>query len=69
MNRHSLPCWAQLFEGRLALNPGFSFLCSKAFSRINLLVTAFLKINGMKSDKGTRNTFSLENLSFHIIVE
>ena len=26
--------WAQLFEGRLALNPGFFFLCSKAFSRI-----------------------------------
>ena len=25
---------AQLFKGRLALNPGFSFLCSKAFSRI-----------------------------------
>ena len=25
---------AQLFEGRLALNPGFFFLCSKAFSRI-----------------------------------
>ena len=25
---------AQLFEGLLALNPGFSFLCSKAFSRI-----------------------------------
>ena len=25
--------WAQLFESRLALNPGFSFLCSKAFSR------------------------------------
>ena len=21
--------WAQLFEGRLALNPGFFFLCSK----------------------------------------
>ena len=27
-------CWAQLFEGQLALNPGFSFLRSKAFSRI-----------------------------------
>ena len=27
-------CWAQLFEGRLALNPGFFFLCSKAFSRL-----------------------------------
>ena len=26
--------WVQLFEGRLALNPGFSFLCSKVFSRI-----------------------------------
>ena len=32
--------WAQLFEGRLALNPGFKtnpsffLLCSKAFSRI-----------------------------------
>ena len=32
--------WAQLFEGRLALNPGFKFnpgfffLCSKAFFRI-----------------------------------
>ena len=32
--------WAQLFEGRLALNPGakfnpsFTLLCSKAFSRI-----------------------------------
>ena len=26
--------WAQLFESRLALNPGFFFLCSKAFSRI-----------------------------------
>ena len=26
--------WAQLFEGRLALNPGFYFLCSNAFSRI-----------------------------------
>ena len=26
--------WAQLFEGRLALNPGFFFLCSQAFSRI-----------------------------------
>ena len=25
---------AHLFEGRLALDPGFSFLCSKAFSRI-----------------------------------
>ena len=25
---------AQLFQGRLALNPGFSFLCSKAFTRI-----------------------------------
>ena len=25
---------AQLFEGGLALNPGFFFLCSKAFSRI-----------------------------------
>ena len=25
---------AQLFEGRLALNPGFLFLCSKAFPRI-----------------------------------
>ena len=24
---------AELFEGRLALNPGFFFLCSKAFSR------------------------------------
>ena len=26
--------WAQLFEGRLALNPGFFFSCSKPFSRI-----------------------------------
>ena len=25
---------AKLVEGRLALNPGFFFLCSKAFSRI-----------------------------------
>ena len=24
----------QLFDGQLALNPGFFFLCSKAFSRI-----------------------------------
>ena len=27
-------CRAQLFEGRLALNPGFFFLCSNSFSRI-----------------------------------
>ena len=26
--------WAQLFEGRLALNPGFFFWCSKASSQI-----------------------------------
>ena len=26
--------WAPLFEGRLALNPGFFSLCSKQFSRI-----------------------------------
>ena len=31
---YDLNARAQLFEGRLALNPGFSFLCSKAFSRI-----------------------------------
>ena len=32
--RSAQKCWAQLFEGRLAPNPGFFFLCSKAFSRI-----------------------------------
>ena len=26
--------WAQLYDGRLAINPGFFFLFSKAFSRI-----------------------------------
>ena len=26
--------WAQLFEGQLALNPGFFFWYSKAFARI-----------------------------------
>ena len=31
---HSAVTWAQLFEGRLALNPGFFFLCLKAFSRL-----------------------------------
>ena len=30
---------AQLFEGRLALNPGFILLCSKAFSWIIFSVT------------------------------
>ena len=29
-----LDTWAELFEGQLVLNPGFFFLCSKAFSRI-----------------------------------
>ena len=32
--RFGLKTWAQLFEGRLTLNPGFFFLCSKAFTRI-----------------------------------
>ena len=40
MTQWGLELWAQLFEGRLALNPGFKFnsgfffLCSKAFSRV-----------------------------------
>ena len=33
---------AQLFEGRLALNPGFLFLFSKAFSLFNLRATTAL---------------------------
>ena len=39
LRKWSLHFWTQLFEGRLALNPGLNnpglfFLCSKAFSRI-----------------------------------
>ena len=30
----NLVFWAELFEGRLALDLGFFFLCSKAFSCI-----------------------------------
>ena len=41
---------AQLFEGRLALNPGFSFLCSKAFSRI-IFSVIFRAFNHQLVDK------------------
>ena len=41
---------AQLFEGRLALNPGFSFLCSKAFSPI-IFSVIFRTFNHQLIDK------------------
>ena len=42
--------WAQLFEGRLALNLGFFFLCSKAFSRI-IFSVIFRAFNHQLVDK------------------
>ena len=41
--------WAQ-FEGRLALNPGFFFLCSKAFSWI-IFCAIFRAFNHQLVDK------------------
>ena len=45
---------AQLFEGRLVLNPGFSFLCSKAFSRI-IFSVVFRAFNHQLGDKKNQN--------------
>ena len=39
-----------LFEGRLALNPGFFFLCSKAFSRV-IFCAIFRASNHQLADK------------------
>ena len=45
--------WAQLFEGRLAINLGFFFLCSKAFSRI-IFCAIFRASNHQLVDKKTK---------------
>ena len=42
--------WAHLFEGRLTLNLGFSFLCSKEFSPI-ILSVIFRAFNHQLVDK------------------
>ena len=42
--------WAELFEGRLALNPGFFMLCSKAFSLI-IFCASFRASNHQSVDK------------------
>ena len=47
---HSTVTWAQLFERRLALNPGFFFLCLKAFSRL-LFCAIFRATNHQLLDK------------------
>ena len=43
--------WAELFQGRLALNPGFFFLCSKAFSGIIFFSDIFRASNHQLVDK------------------
>ena len=45
--------WAQSFEGRLAINLGFFFLCSKAFSRI-IFCAIFRASNHQLVDKKTK---------------
>ena len=56
--------WAQLFEGRLALNPGVFFLCSKAFSGI-IFSVIFRASNQTKRIK-TEMLFKLSNLKSNL---
>ena len=51
--------WAQLFEGRLAINLGFFFLCSKAFSRI-IFCAIFRASNHQLVDKKTKTEMSFK---------
>ena len=53
---------AQLFRGRLALNPGFFFLCSTAFS---LIIFCAISSNHQLVDKKnkTEMLFKLSNLN------
>ena len=59
--------WAQLFEAHYGLNPGFSFLCSKAFSRI-ISSVIFRAFNHKLEDKRikTERLFKLWNLNSNL---
>ena len=54
MRENGLFLRAQLFEGRLVLNPGFFFLCSKALSRI-IFSVVFRASNHQLVDKKNYN--------------
>ena len=58
---------AQLFEGRLGFNPGFFFLCSKAFSQI-IFSVIFRASNHQLVDKKNSNEmlFKLSNLNSNL---
>ena len=64
---NSLQTRAQLFEGGLALHPGFFSLCSKAFSRIIFSVT-FKASNHQLVGKRikTKMLFKLSNLNLNL---
>ena len=59
--------WAQLFEGRLALNPDFFFLSSKAFSR-KIFSVIFKAFNRQLLDKRTKTEmlFKRSNLNSNL---
>ena len=58
--------WAQLFEGRLALNPCFLFLFSKQFSRIIFSVILELSITNLW--KKRIKTEMLSNLNSNLLL-
>ena len=61
---HSIFTRAQLFKGRLVLNPGFLFFCSKAFSRI--IFKSFQSSTCRQKELKLKCFFELSNLNSNL---